>query len=256
MFNKPSHETWQPLTDGEMIHMEQKNLSEKMKIMLIEDDRALAGEIECFLTKWGYEAVSAEDFENILREFNEQKPQLVLMDINLPNYDGFYWCRKLRQISHVPIIYISSRGTDGDKLMGIAQGGDDYVEKPFRLEMLKAKIEAILRRTYEYGAGDGLFRNRILLKDGLVFDSASGLLFWKDRGIELTKTERRVLAKLAEARPRVVTREELMMDLWDTDEYLSDGTLTTLVSRLRSKLKAACGEEIILTKKGQGYFIS
>ena len=199
--------------------------------------------------------VSVQDFAEIIQDFSEQKPNLVLMDINLPNYDGFYWCRQIRQISHVPIIYISSRGEDADKLMGIAQGGDDYVEKPFRLEILKAKIEAILRRIYEYGAGDGLFGNMILLGDGLAFEGRSGLLFWQEKEIELTKTERRIFTKLAEAKSRVVTREELMMALWDTDEYLSDGTLTTLVSRLRSKLKAACGDEVIRTKKGQGYFI-
>lgn len=227
-----------------------------MKIMLIEDDQVLAGEIASFLQKWGYEVVSVQEFDKITGEFTGQDPQLVLLDINLPNYDGFYWCRQIRQISHVPIIYISSRGEDGDKLMGIAQGGDDYVEKPFRLEILRAKIEAILRRTYEYGAGNGIFRDMTLLRDGLTFAGASGLLFWKEKEIELTKTERRVLMKLVEAKPRVVAREELMMDLWDTDEYLSDGTLTTLVCRLRGKLKSACGEEIIQTKKGQGYFIS
>lgn len=236
--------------------MEQNKSTTKIKIMLIEDDEALAGEITSFLVKWGYEVVSVQDFAEIIQEFSEQKPNLVLMDINLPNYDGFYWCRQIRQISHVPIIYISSRGEDADKLMGIAQGGDDYVEKPFRLEILKAKIEAILRRIYEYGAGDGIFGNMILLGDGLVFEGRAGLLFWQEKEIELTKTERRVLTKLAEAKSRVVTREELMMALWDTDEYLSDGTLTTLVSRLRSKLKAACGDEVIKTKKGQGYFIS
>lgn len=232
----------------------------KMKIMLVEDDRVLAREIESFLIKWGYEVEAVQEFDEITREFTQQKPQLVLLDINLPNYDGFYWCRQLRQISHVPIIYISSRGGDGDKLMGIAQGGDDYVEKPFRLEILRAKIEAILRRTYEYGAGDGLLgdigRSRILLQEGLSLESTTGHLFWEEKEIELTKTERRVLMRLAQVRPQVVTREELMMDLWDTDEYLSDGTLTTLICRLRSKLKGACGEEVIRTKKGQGYFVS
>ena len=234
-------------------------MTTRMKIMLAEDDQVLAGEIKSFLIKWGYEVEAVREFDEITREFTEQKPQLVLLDINLPNYDGFYWCRQIRQISHVPIIYISSRGEDGDKLMGIAQGGDDYVEKPFRLEILRAKIEAILRRTYEYGAGDDLLgdngRGRILLQEGLSLESGTGHLYREGEEIELTKTERRVLMRLSEVRPRVVTREELMMDLWDTDEYISDGTLTTLVCRLRSKLKAACGEELIRTKKGQGYFV-
>lgn len=229
---------------------------EKMKIMLVEDDQTLAGEIESFLLKWGYEVVAAQEFDEITKMFEQEKPQLVLMDINLPKYDGFYWCNQIRRISHVPIIFISSRDEDGDKLMGIAQGGDDYVEKPFRLELLKGKIQAILRRSYEYAAGRELFGKMIFLQEGLTLDSVSGLLFRQGEEIELTKTERRVLVKLAESKPQVVTREELMMDLWDTDEYLSDGTLTTLVCRLRSKLKAACGDEIIRTKKGQGYFVS
>lgn len=229
-------------------------MTEKTKIMLAEDDQVLAGEIASFLNKWGYEVETVQEFDDITREFTEQKPHLVLLDINLPKYDGFYWCRQIRQISHVPIIYISSRGEDGDKLMGIAQGGDDYVEKPFRLEILRAKIEAILRRTYEYGMGNDL--PMIFLQEGLSLESRTGHLYWEGKEIELTKTERRVLMRLAQERPRVVTREELMMDLWDTDEYLSDGTLTTLVCRLRSKLKAACGEEVIRTRKGQGYFVS
>ena len=229
-------------------------MTEKTKIMLAEDDQVLAGEIASFLNKWGYEVETVQEFDEITREFAEQKPHLVLLDINLPKYDGFYWCRQIRQISHVPIIYISSRGEDGDKLMGIAQGGDDYVEKPFRLEILRAKMEAILRRTYEYGMGNDL--PMIFLQEGLSLESRTGHLYWEGKEIELTKTERRVLMRLAQERPRVVTREELMMDLWDTDEYLSDGTLTTLVCRLRSKLKAACGEEVIRTRKGQGYFVS
>lgn len=231
-------------------------MTNKMKIMLVEDDAVLCGEIESFLVKWGYEVSAARRFDEILREFTDYRPHLVLMDINLPSYDGFYWCGQIRQISQIPIIYISSRGEDSDKLMGIAQGGDDYVEKPFRLEILRAKMEAVLRRTYEYRAGEAFLQNLISLQAGLVFDAASGLLFREGKEIELTKTERRVLIRLAQARPRVVTRQELMMDLWDTDEYLSDGSLTTLVCRLRGKLKAACGDEIIRTRKGQGYFVA
>lgn len=221
-----------------------------MKIMLVEDDEVLAGEISSFLTKWGYDTYIARKHDDILQEFTECKPHLVLMDINLPFYDGFYWCCQIRQVSAVPIIYISSREDDKDKIMAIAQGGDDYVEKPFQLNLLRAKIEAILRRTYEYKVKEQLF-----IKPGLCFEPTSQLLFCEGRDVELTKSERRVLAKLMECRPAVVSREELMMDLWNTDEYVSDGTLTTVISRLRGKVKAACGEDIVGTKKGQGYFI-
>ncbi len=219
-----------------------------MKIMLVEDDRVLAGEIEAFLKRWGYETLVAEEFERIGEEFSCWRPQLVLMDINLPFYDGFYWCAQIRQVSEVPILFISSRGEDYDKIMAIAQGGDDYVEKPFRLELLKAKVEAILRRTYQYRV-----RERVFLGQGLSFDQEQQTLYQNGKEILLTKMERRVVAKLAAQCPDVVSREELMMDLWDTEEYVSDGTLTTVICRLRGKLKEMCGSEVIRTKKGQGY---
>lgn len=241
-----------------------------LKILIIEDDAALAREISLFLEKWQYEAVVVEHFDNILQEFMEKRPQLVLMDINLPYHDGFYWCSQLRQITKVPIIYISSRNDDRDKIMAVAQGGDDYVEKPFRMELLKAKIEAMMRRTYEYKV-----RERIFLTGGLCFDSALQSLYYVDececqlsassanagektivdKEIDLTKSERRLFARLVESRPDVVTRDELMMELWDTDEYVTDAALTTIISRLRTKLKFECGEDVILTKKGQGYYV-
>lgn len=120
----------------------------KIKIMIVEDDEILAKEIAMFLIRWNYEAIAVRRFDNITEEYSRERPQLVLMDINLPYCDGFYWCNQIRQISKVPIIYISSRNHDSDKIMAIAQGGDDYLEKPFRLELLKAKIDAMIRRTY------------------------------------------------------------------------------------------------------------
>ncbi|MCM1050089.1 MAG: response regulator transcription factor [Clostridiales bacterium] len=222
----------------------------KMKIMLIEDDKILSEQIAAFLVKWGYATAAVTEFEDILSEFSRINPHLVLMDINLPYYDGFYWCRKIRGISQVPVIYISSRNDDGDKIMAIAQGGDDYVEKPFRLEILKAKIEAILRRTYSYKVND-----RLYLKSDMYFEQDKDALNFQGKEIELTKSEKRIMIKLLENREKIVTRDELMMALWSTDEFVSDGTLTTLVSRLRSKLLTQCGDEIIMTKKGQGYYI-
>ena len=188
-----------------------------MKIVIVEDDEILAREIRQFLEKWGYEVAVAQEFDRIAAECLSCNANLILMDINLPYYDGFYWCSRIREVSQIPLIYISSRGDDRDKIMAIAQGGDDYVEKPFHLELLKAKIEAVLRRTYQYQ-----IRSR---------------------------------AKLMSHRGIIVTREELMMELWSTDEYVSDGTLTTIISRMRSKLKAGCGSEVIVTKKGQGYLL-
>lgn len=225
-------------------------MEQKMKILLVEDDTMLAEKIAVFLEKWGYETTIAENFEQIDEEFLKASPSLVLMDINLPCYDGFYWCSQIRRVSQVPIIYISSRGDDRDKIMAIAQGGDDYVEKPFRLELLNAKIEAVLRRTYHYRV-----RTQAYLGSKLSFDQETGIIQCCDRKLELTKLERKIISRLLENKSAVVTREELMMALWSTDEFISDGSLTTAVSRLRSKLKELCGEEIIITRKGIGYLI-
>lgn len=248
-------------------------MNTKLKIMIIEDDASLAREIGLSLEKWQYETAVAGRFDDILQEFMEVRPQLVLMDINLPCHDGFYWCSRIRQLSKVPVIYISSRDDDRDKIMAIAQGGDDYVEKPLRMELLQAKIEAMLRRTYEYKV-----RERIYLDAGLCYDYAVQSLYFikqysgaeckrglsasdgrtkeeKEEEIDLTKSERRLFARLVESRPDVVTRDELMMELWNTDEYVTDAALTTIISRLRTKLKSMCGTDVILTKKGQGYYI-
>ena len=225
-------------------------MDKKITIMLVEDDAALAEEIRQFLEKWGYHAVAAERFDDIAAEYKTYLPHLILMDVNLPFYDGFYWCGKIRAVSDIPIIYISSRNDDRDKIMAIAQGGDDYVEKPFHLDLLRAKIEAILRRTYQYKVTE-----RQYLGEDLYFEEDTSSLVCRGTKLDLTRSERKIVAKLLEQRPQVVTREELMMELWSTDEFVSDGTLTTLVSRLRSKLKRACGDEVIGTKKGQGYFI-
>lgn len=231
--------------------MKEKHMTdEKMRLLLVEDDRVLAEEIGSFLGRWGYETVITDRFDQILEEFVRYRPQLVLMDINLPFYDGFYWCGQIRQISEVPVLFISSRSDDRDKIMAIAQGGDDYVEKPFHLELLKAKIQAILRRTYQYKV-----KEQIFLGEGLFFDQGQQALYYNGTEIELTRLERQVLVRLTGSRSEVVTREELMMALWDTEEYVSDGTLTTVICRLRTKLKTACGREVIQTKKGQGYYI-
>lgn len=221
-----------------------------MTIMIAEDDEALALEILSFLKKWKYEAFAVQDFENITQDFMQNLPQLILMDINLPYYDGFYWCSQIRRLSDVPIIYISSRSDDKDKITAIAQGGDDYIEKPFSLDILRAKIEAVLRRTYQYKV-----RDRVFITDTLCFDLSSQALYSDGTEIELTKSERRILKSLVENKPDTVTRDELMMSLWNTDEYISDGALTTIISRLKSKLKSVCGDEIICTKKGMGYHI-
>ena len=151
----------------------------KMRIFLIEDDKALADEIQQFLEKWGYLAMIAENFEDIVSEFLSCHPHVVLMDVNLPFYDGYYWCGKIREISEIPILFISSKNDDRDKIMAIAGGGDDYLEKPFHLELLKAKIDAILRRTYQYKV-----RERIYLGEDIYLEQGKALLFCSGREVD------------------------------------------------------------------------
>lgn len=219
-------------------------------IMVIEDDEILANEIKSFLRKWGYKAENAVNFSDIVSDYSRLHPHLILLDINLPYYDGFYWCTKIREMSDVPIIYISSRSDDSDKIRAIVQGGDDYVEKPFNLHVLKAKIEAIIRRTYQYKVKD-----KIYLDSDTCFDTQTAVLYYQNQEVELTKSEKKILSKMFSCKGEIVSREDLMMELWNTEEYVSDGTLTTMISRLRSKLESCCHNEIIRTKKGYGYYI-
>ena len=179
------------------------------------------------------------------------KPDFVLLDINLPHHDGFYWCEKIRNLSNVPILFLSSRELNADKIMAMASGGDDYMEKPFDSELLLVKIRSMLRRAYEYQKND-----REYLADGAYYDSAEGIFTYGDRTAELTKSENKIMNALLEHRGKVVEREKLMQQLWNTDEFVTDASLTVLVSRLRSKLRdISGGKEIIGTKKGRGYYI-
>lgn len=223
---------------------------QNITILIVEDDQSLATEIKDFLCKWGYHASFIQNFSNVLNECIDINPDLILMDINLPYYDGFYWCTKIRDYSHVPIIYISSRASDNDKIMAIAQGGDDFVEKPFHLSVLKAKIEAIIRRTYQYKVEKKQF-----IREGIYYDISSSKIIYNNHTIDLTKSENTIIKTLMEQKNKIVSRTLLMDELWNTDEFISDNTLTVLISRLRSKLKNEIGEEIIFTKKGQGYYI-
>lgn len=223
---------------------------EGIKVFIVEDDIVLAKELKEFLEKWGYLAFGVCDFANVLNECMKVNPDLILMDINLPFYDGFYWCAKIREYSKVPLIYISSRNEDNDKIMGIAQGGDDFVEKPFNLSVLKAKMEAVIRRTYQY-----TINRKQYICEHTYYDSSGHCIYYKDQKVELTKSEDTIIRVLAEQKNRVVERTILMDELWNTDEFVSDNTLTVLVSRLRAKLKEITGKEIIFTKKGQGYYI-
>ncbi|HBG2485756.1 response regulator transcription factor [Clostridioides difficile] len=222
------------------------------RILLVEDDIDLSKEIALALEKWGFKVELIDDFEVVLDEFIDKKPDVVLLDVNLPLYNGFYWCEKIRAISNVPLIFLSSRDSDMDLIMGINNGADDYITKPFSIEILVTKINGIIRRVYNYSDS-----NSILYCEDLMFDVWKGIIKhkYKDKSIELTKNEIKILTLLLKNKNRVVSRESLMMTLWDNDEFVTDNALTVNMNRLRSKVKELGFDDFIKTKKGIGYII-
>ena len=191
------------------------------EILLVEDDLDLARELSLALNKWGFTVYRIERFDNILKEFLEKKPMLVIMDVNLPYFDGFYWCEKIRDVSKVPIIFLSSRDSNMDVIMGMNNGGDDYITKPFSVEVLISKINALLRRSYDYVSSDSL-----LYYDDIILDTEKCILKRGDKSIELTKNELKILSLLIKNKDKVVSRDKFMMSLWDDDEFVNDNTLT------------------------------
>ena len=223
-----------------------------MDIFIVEDDRALSREISLTLSKWGYNTHEVDDFENINNEVLEYNPKLILMDINLPCYDGFYWCSQIRNFMKVPIIFISSRSDDMDIIMSINMGGDDYITKPFSPQLLVAKVQAILRRTYSYN--NDLKSDIIKFKD-ITLNIVEGKVYFKDESVDLTKNELKIMNILMNNQEKIVSRDEIIEELWDTDEFISENTLTVNVNRLRKKLDSIGLSDFIETKKGQGYII-
>ena len=220
------------------------------EILLVEDDLDLARELSLALNKWGFTVYRIERFDNILKEFLEKMPMLVIMDVNLPYFDGFYWCEKIRDVSKVPIIFLSSRDSNMDVIMGMNNGGDDYITKPFSVEVLISKINALLRRSYDYVSSDSL-----LYYDDIILDTEKCILKRGDKSIELTKNELKILSLLIKNKDKVVSRDKIMMSLWDDDEFVNDNTLTVNITRLRNKLKYIGIEDFIKTKKGLGYMV-
>lgn len=223
-----------------------------MNIFLVEDDRALSREISLTLSKWGYSTKEVEDFENITNEVLQYDPKLILMDINLPCYDGFYWCSQIRNFMKVPIIFISSKNDDMDIIMSINMGGDDYITKPFSPQLLVAKIQAILRRTYSYN--NDLKSDIIKFKD-IILNIVEGKVYFNCENVDLTKNELKIMNILMTNKEKIVSRDEIIEELWDTDEFISENTLTVNVNRLRKKLESIGISDFIETKKGQGYII-
>ncbi len=221
------------------------------KIMVVEDDPKLRDIVIENIHKWGFEGLAVNDFTAVLNKFLQFEPHLLLMDINLPAYDGFYWCEKIRKISKVPILFISSRDSNMDIIMAMNMGGDDYIQKPFSLEVLMAKMNALLRRSYSYA---GLEAN-VVEHNGVILDLKDSHLQYKDQEVELTKNEYRIAYILMKKSGQVVSRDEIMHGLWEDESFVDDNTLTVNINRLRRKLRDIGLNDFIQTRKGQGYII-
>ncbi|WP_300570556.1 response regulator transcription factor [uncultured Acetatifactor sp.] len=220
------------------------------RLLLVEDDSVIAGEMKRHLEKWGYEVICAEDFGNVLGTFAACSPHLVLMDIGLPFYNGYYWCAQIRQISKVPIIFVSSAGDNMNIVMAVNMGGDDFVTKPFEPEVLSAKVQAMLRRTYAFREQTNIMECR-----GAILNLTDASLLVNREKLELTKNEFKILQLLFENAGQPVSREAIMKRLWDNDCFVDDNTLTVNMTRLRKKLEGAGADLPIQTKKGLGYQI-
>ncbi|GAA0607445.1 two-component response regulator BceR [Virgibacillus siamensis] len=220
------------------------------KILLIEDDQTLFEEVRDRLSQWSYEVHGIDDFGDVIKEFTMVKPDLVIIDITLPKFDGFHWCRLIRAHSNVPIIFLSSRDHPTDMVMSMQMGADDFIQKPFHFDVLIAKVQAILRRVYNYNT-----ENTIELRTwcGANVDYAKNTVANDAGEIELTKNEMFILKILIEHKNKIVSREELMQYLWDDERFVSDNTLTVNVNRLRKKLGELHLGNYIETKVGQGY---
>lgn len=223
----------------------------KYRILLVEDDEMMVEILKRNLEKWGYLVQGITDFQNVMDEFQSFEPQLVLMDISLPFYNGYYWCGEIRKVSRVPVIFLSSSGDDMNLVMAINLGADDFVEKPFRMEVLTAKIQAVLRRTYTFGMSSP----EVLVYKGVTLNLDSQILAFGDQKLELGKNEFGILRTLLEHPGKIIERTELIRNLWETESYIDDNTLTVNVTRLRRRLEEIGLNDYILTKKGVGYYV-
>ena len=221
------------------------------KIFIVEDDDGIASSIKAYAEGWGYEARTVGDFRSVLSEFEQYSPHIVLMDISLPFYSGYYWCQEIRRVSEVPIIFISSALDNMNILMAMSMGADDFIAKPFDLRVLTAKIQALMRRAYNLAPAIKNFEHR-----GAVLNTEDSTLSYGGNKIELSKNEYRILLCLMESKDKIVSREKLMELLWGTDQFIDDNTLSVNVNRLRKKLESYGLVDFITTKFGLGYIIN
>lgn len=218
------------------------------KIMVIEDDEVISLTLKQHLEKWNYDVYVVDDFEHIIDAFIQQEPMLVLLDISLPFFNGYHWCQEIRKISQVPIMIISSMNENMNIVMAMNMGADDFINKPFDLNVLTAKIQAMLRRTYSFSK-----QLQIIQYKDLLLNILDATISYQNITIELTKNELKILQLLFDKAETFVTRDEMMMELWKTEQFVDDNTLSVNVNRLRKKLEDFGIESLIQTKKGIGY---
>ena len=220
------------------------------RILIVEDDPVITETLCAYMGRWGMEARGIEDFQNVLREFAALDPQLVLMDIALPFFDGYHWCAEIRKISTAPILFISSAGDNLNILRALDAGADDFVSKPFDLSVLMAKVQALLRRAYAFAG-----QSALLTCGDLMLNTSDGAVTCRGQRAELTRNENRILTVLMENKGKIVSRDALMARLWETDAFVDENTLSVNITRLRRKLAAVGAEDLIKTRKGMGYLI-
>ena len=220
------------------------------KIFIVEDDSGIAEGIKNSLSGWDIDSRAVSDFRNVLSEFSQYEPHMVLMDISLPFMDGYHWCREIRKMSSVPIIFLSSASDNMNIVMAMNMGADDFIPKPFDNNVLIVKIQAMLRRTYEFGKS-----TTIIEHNGAMLNTNDNTLVYNGERIELSKNEYRILLTLMQNKGQIVSREKLMESLWQTDCFVDENTLTVNVGRLRKKLEAAGLNDFITTKFGVGYIL-
>ncbi len=220
------------------------------RIFMIEDDQGILEAVKNIGEKWELQITGVKNFRSILTEFSAGQPHLVIMDIGLPAFDGYYWCKEIRKISNVPIIFLSSASDCMNMVMAMNMGGDDFIAKPFDYDLLIAKIQALLRRAYDFASNMPILEHR-----GAFLNVENATITYQDASIALTKNEQRILALLMENKGYIVSRERLMDALWESDCYIDDNTLTVNVNRLRKKLEANGLKDFIQTKFGAGYYI-
>lgn len=220
------------------------------KILIVEDDQVIGKTLKDSLKQWGYEAETIDDFKDVMSQFVNYSPDLVLLDISLPFFNGYHWCTEIRKLSKVPIIFISSMSDNMNIVMAINMGGDDFIAKPFDLNVVIAKIQALMRRTYSFGGQLNAIEHK-----GVILNLSDTSLQYNEEKIELTKNEFKILQVLFEHVGEVISRDVIMTKLWESDSFIDDNTLTVNVARLRKKLANYGLNDFIKTKKGIGYLV-